>query len=122
MELMTNNLINLPLLTACASADQQEGNTYQSLWILTVKTQRLFSILFAGGLNMVLELPRPLHPPSGFLQTHVTTTFKKPLLNDELKYNLPQGLQLKPKGPPWRLPSAAGSRAGTAKTVSQATA
>jgi hypothetical protein len=92
-----------------------------SLQILNIKNKRLFSILFAGSLNMVLELLQPLHPPSRFLQTHVTTTLK-PLLNDELKYNLPPGLQLKPKQPPWRLPSAVGNRASTAMRVSQAIA
>lgn len=32
MELMTNNLINLPPVTACASADQQEGNAYHGVY------------------------------------------------------------------------------------------
>lgn len=31
MELMTNNLINLPPLTACASTEQQEGNVHHGV-------------------------------------------------------------------------------------------
>lgn len=108
MELMTNNLINLPPLAACASTESQNQCCTQTPQILQDTQHKALKAVPSSVYQQHQHGFRAfLAPPSRLRDSSRSTGCNfKALIQSCIKvYNLLPGLQLKPNGPPRKLPS-----------------